>query len=69
MDIKAEVEKIVKKIKGDKNLLSKFQKDPVATVKELAGSAIPDSAMDEAVKLVKSGVGGGSIIDKVKSLF
>ncbi|HAZ91652.1 MAG TPA: hypothetical protein DCX21_06730 [Eubacterium sp.] len=64
MDIKSEVEKIIKNLTSDKDLLSKFQKSPAETIKSMSGVNIPAGAMDEAVKLVKAGLPKNSVVDK-----
>lgn len=37
MDIKAKIEEIVEKIKNDKQIMAKFEKDPAAVIEELIG--------------------------------
>ena len=53
MDIKAKIEQIVDKIKSDKTLMSRFQKDPVSVVEELIGVDLPN---DQIEKLVDAAV-------------
>ena len=54
MDIKAKIEELVNKIKADKNLLSKFQKDPVSTVEELLGIDLPNDQVEKLVEGIKA---------------
>ena len=53
-DIKEQIEEIVNKIKNDKNIASKFQKDPSGTVKELTGLNIPADQLNKIVDGVKA---------------
>ncbi|MCR5368354.1 hypothetical protein SAMN05660484_01667 [Eubacterium ruminantium] len=72
MDIKATIDSIVKKIKGDPAIADKFKKDPEKTVEEVAGVDIPDGMLDKVVEGVKGALAGGdkgSIVDKIKNLF
>ena len=72
MDIKAKIEEIVGKIKGDDKLMDSFKSDPVKTVESLAGVDLPDDIMDQVVSGVKAAISGGGIsgiIDKVKDIF
>lgn len=54
MDIKGKIEELVNKIKSDKNLLAKFQKDPVSTVEELLGVDLPNDQVEKIVEAVKA---------------
>ncbi|MBR1675298.1 MAG: hypothetical protein IJ703_10135 [Eubacterium sp.] len=72
MDIKAIIDSIVKKIKGDPQIADKFQKNPEKTVEEVAGVDIPDGMMDKVVDGVKTALAGdkaGGVVDKIKNLF
>ena len=54
MDIKAKIEELVEKIKGDKDLLSKFQKDPITTVEGLLGIDLPNDQIEKIVDGIKA---------------
>lgn len=72
MDIKAEIEKIVKKITGDSSLKEKFGKNPVDTVKSLVGNDVPSDAISKIVDGVKAKVSldnASGVVSKVKGLF
>ena len=78
MDIKATITELVKKIKGDKNLLANFKKDPVKTVEGLIGVNLPDDQVQGIVKKVQDQLSGkteeasdgiSSVVDKIKGLF
>ena len=66
MDIKAEIEKLVKKITGDSDLLAKFKKSPIDTVKSLLGNVnISSSQLSSIVEGVKAKINVDAIKDKV----
>lgn len=54
MDIKAKVEELVEKIKSDKDITAKFQKDPVATVEGLLGVDLPNDQIEKLVEGIKA---------------
>jgi len=54
MDIKAKIEELVEKIKGDKDLLAKFQKDPITTVEGLLGIDLPNDQIEKLVDGIKA---------------
>ena len=54
MDIKAKIEELVNKIKSDKNLLAKFQKDPISTVEGLLGIDLPNDQVQKIVDGIKA---------------
>lgn len=52
MDIKGKIGELAAKITGDESLKEKFNKDPMGTVKELAGNIPPEqlSAITEGIR-------------------
>ena len=54
MDIKNEIEKIVKKLLSDKNLMEKFEKNPVEIVEKLVGADLPDELVNQAIDAIKA---------------
>lgn len=54
MDIKAKATALVEKLKSDKNLLSKFQTNPVGVVEEYIGIDLPDDQINSVVEMVKA---------------
>ena len=64
MDIKAKIEEIVNKVKNDKNLMSRFQKEPIKVVEELIGVDLPDDQIQKVVDAVKAKLD----IDKIGGL-
>ena len=68
MDIKAKANEIVEKIKADKNILAKFQKDPVSTVEELIGVDLPNDQIEKLVELIKAKIDMDKIGDLLGGL-
>ena len=54
MDIAKKIAELVDKIQNDKNLIAKFQKNPVATVESLLGIDLPDDQINAIVEGVKA---------------
>ena len=58
MNIKAELkeklDEIVEKIKNDKNIAAKFQKDPIGTVEGLIGIDLPNDQIEGLVDAIKA---------------
>ena len=54
MDIKEKIEELVEKIQGDKDILAKFQKDPVAVVEKLIGMDLPNDQIVKVADMVKA---------------
>ena len=69
MDIKKKIEELVAKIKGDKNLLSKFKKDPEGTVKGLVGVDLPTDQLKAIVEGITAKIGATGFLGKLTSLF
>ena len=65
MDIKVKIEELLGKIKSDKNLADKFQKDPTGTVEDLLGAKLPKDQLDPIVNGIKAKIG----LDKLGGLF
>lgn len=69
MDIKAKITELVDKIKNDKGLLEKFQKNPVATVEGLLGIDLPDEQIKQIVDGIKAKISIDKIGDAIGGLF
>lgn len=54
--LKDKMEEIVEKIKSDKNIAAKFQKDPISTVEELLGIDLPNDQLEKLVDAIKAKV-------------
>lgn len=68
MDIKAKINEIVDKIKSDKDLLTKFKNDPIATVESLIGIDLPDDQIKGIVDGVKAKISLDDISEKLGGL-
>ena len=55
-NLKEKIEEIVNKLKTDKTLMAKFQKDPVAVVEELIGVDLPNEQIEKVVDTIKAKV-------------
>lgn len=76
MDIKTELKKkaeeLVEKIKSDKGLAAKFQKDPISTVEELLEVDLPNDQIMAVVEFIKAKIDLdkiGSALGGLKGLF
>ena len=72
MDIKAEINKIVDRIKNDDELLEKFKKDPIEAVESIIGVDLPDDIIEKVVDGVKAKISldkAGDILGGLKKLF
>ena len=70
--LKDKVDEIVNKIKNDKDIAAKFQKDPIATVEGLIGVDLPDDQIKALVEAVKAKVNldkMGDALGSLKGLF
>ena len=59
--LKDKIDDIVEKVKSDKNVAEKFQKDPIATLEGLIGIDLPNDQIENVVEAVKAKVN----LDKV----
>ena len=72
MDIKGmlkdKAEELIEKIKNDKDIAAKFQKDPIATVEKLIGIDLPDEQIEAVVDFIKAKIGMDKISDALCDL-
>lgn len=54
MDFKAKIEKAVKELLADKDLMEKFEKNPVEIVEKLVGADLPDDLVNQAIDAIKA---------------
>ena len=54
MDIKAKIEEVVKKLTSDKNLMAKFERNPVSVIEQLIGIDLPDEQINQLVDGIKA---------------
>ncbi len=69
MDIKGKIDELVEKIKGDKELGTKFQKDPVSAVEGLLGVDLPNDQIEKVVDGIKAKLTLDAVGDKLGGLF
>ena len=62
--LKDKIDDIVEKVKSDKNVADKFQKDPIATVEGLIGIDLPNDQIENVVEAVKAKIN----VDKLGGL-
>ena len=68
----SKLEEIVEKIKSDKNIAAKFQKDPISTVEELIGIDLPNDQLEGLVDAIKAKINldkVGDALGGLKGLF
>lgn len=68
MDIKAKIEEIVEKVKGDKTIAERFKKEPIKVVEELAGVDLPDDMLEKIVDGVKAKISVDGVASKLGGL-
>ena len=69
LDIKAKIEEIVEKIKGDKTIGERFQKEPTKTVEGLIGVDLPEEQIDGIVEGIKAKLNFDKLGDTLGGLF
>ncbi len=72
MDVKAKIEELVEKLKGDDTLMERFKADPVKTAESLLGVDLPDEMAEKIVAGVKGKLSFDSFsgaADALKKLF
>lgn len=72
MDVKAiikdKAEEIIEKIRNDKNIAAKFQRDPVTTVEGLIGIDLPNDQIEALVELIKARIDMEKVGDALGAL-
>ena len=69
LDIKAKIEELVEKIKGDKDIGERFRKEPTKTVEGLLGVDLPEEQIDGIVEGIKAKLNLDKLGDKLGGLF
>ncbi len=54
MDLKEKIEKVVDKVKSDKNFKDKLMKDPVNALEDVLGVDLPNEQIDKIIDGVKA---------------
>lgn len=68
MDIKANVEELVEKIKANPKMLSQFKENPVPVIETLVGMDLPDDQILKLAELVKAKIDLDKAGDLLKGL-
>ena len=68
MDIKATVEKAVKKLMDNPALLKKFESDPVKVIEELIGVDLPDDLVNPVIDGIKAKLTAEKVGDALQGL-
>ena len=70
-NIKEKIDKIVEKVKNDKDFEKKFKEEPIKAVEEVIGVDLPDDKINEIVNGVKAKVNldKSGIMGKITGLF
>lgn len=68
MDIQKTIEEVVNKIKADKNILAKFQANPISTVEGIIGVNLPDDQLKPLVDGIKAKLTVSDISSKLGGL-
>ncbi len=69
MDIKAKIDEVTEKVKGDPNFAQKFKTEPIKAVEDVLGVDLPDEMINKVIDGVKAKVNLGGIADKIGGLF
>ena len=68
VDIKEKIEKIVKKLLNDKNLMKKFEKNPVSVIEEYVGVDLPDDLVNQLIEGIKAKISMEKVGDALEAL-
>lgn len=68
MDIKEKIEQIAKKLLNDKNLMSKFEKNPAKVIEEYIGVDLPDDLVNQLIEGIKAKITADKVGDALGAL-
>ncbi len=68
MDIKEKIEEVAKKLLKDKNLMAKFEKNPVKVIEELVGIDLPDELINKLIDGIKAKISLEQVGDVLEGL-
>ena len=54
MDFKEQIEKAVKELLADEQLMEKFEENPAQIVEKLVGADLPDELVNQAIDAIKA---------------
>ncbi len=69
MDIKNKIEEIIEKLKNDKGLMERFEKNPTSVIEEYIGIDLPDDQLNQVIDTIKAKIKISGIGDKLSNLF
>ena len=68
MDIREKIESVVKKLLSDKQLMEKFEKNPVKVIEQLLGVDLPDDVVNKIIEGVKAKISLEKVGDALEAL-
>lgn len=68
INIKEKIEELVEKVKNDKDILAKFQKDPISTVEDLLSIDLPREQLEKLADGVKAKITADKVGDVLEGL-
>ena len=72
MDIKAQIEMLVKKVTSDPALMQQFKTEPIKAVEKVLGVDLPDEVIEKVIAGVKAKIaadGAQDLLSGLKKLF
>ncbi len=69
MDIKAEIDKLVNKVKNDKDFGQKFKENPTKAVESVLGIDLPDEQVNKIISGIKAKISIDDITGKLGGIF
>ena len=69
-DLKKYVDKVVSKVKKDKNFAKKFKTEPIKAVEEVIGIDLPDEVIEKIITVAKTKIklDKSDVVDALKGL-
>ena len=68
MEIKEKIEKVVKKLLSDKNLMDKFEKNPAKVIDDVLEMDLPDELVNQIIEGVKAKISLEKVGDALGAL-
>ena len=65
MDIQKIISDVLTKLKSDKNLAAKFDKDPTAVLEDLIGIDLPNEQLNAVIEGIKAKLKLDDVADKI----
>ncbi len=67
-EIREKIEKVVKKLMSDKDLMKKFETNPAKVIEELLGVDLPDDLVNQVIEGVKAKINMEKVGDALEAL-